>query len=99
MLALFFGIGCSFYNYLGTLEISSEIEKVSFGRIQDILLSVIIKSLSHQQILSEPLWTPGRIVVAMGISLISKSWSSAMIKNMGFPKEIENRCSNKRTST
>lgn len=45
MLALFFGIGCSFYNYLGTSEISSEIEKVSVGRIQDIFLNV--SSLSH----------------------------------------------------
>lgn len=58
MLVRFFGIEYSFYNYLGTSEIKSETEKVSVGRIQDISLNVSFLSLSHQQILSEPLWTP-----------------------------------------
>lgn len=57
MLARFFVIVCSFYNYLGASEIS-EIEKISVGRIQGIFFECVISKLfSQQHILPEPLWT------------------------------------------
>lgn len=53
------------------------------------------KSLSHTQMLSEPLWTPGNIVADTGTGPVMKSLGSALVKRMGFPQRTENRCPNK----
>lgn len=82
MLVRFFGIGVSFYTYLGLQKLVVKLRKVRL----DISLSVSFLSLSLQQILAEPLWTPCSRVVVVKIHLILKGQNSAVIKSMGFPK-------------